>query len=316
MPFSLKDLILMVVVYASMVAGIACPGFCDLFQPLPMYFLMALFFLSFLSIELNDVWLTFRGASGLVAAFVVLKTVVLPLFVYYLFRAVAPQYAVAALLLGGISTGVVAPFISNLVRGNSPLVLVVVVITSALIPFTLPAIIKVLLSKDVEISLTAMTRLLALVIFVPIVAVQVLRRLAPRFLQGVMRVQFPLSLFLFAAINLGVFSRYSDFFIGEPFAIVMATVVSVALSVIFCVTGILFFWGRPVRDQLAGAVMLGNMNNILVIVFASQFFSPIEPMVAAMYLVPFFGLVIPLRYYEQRRSGAVPPGQKRPRLRV
>jgi BASS family bile acid:Na+ symporter len=71
-----------------------------------------------------------------------------------------------------------------------------------------------------------------------------------------------------------------------------------------------------VRDQLAGAVMLGNMNNVLVIVFSSQFFSPIEPMVAAMYLVPFFGLVIPLRYYEQRRSAAVPLKQERPRLRV
>jgi BASS family bile acid:Na+ symporter len=316
MPFRLNDIILMVVVYASMVVGIACPGFCGLFQPLPMYFLMALFFLSFLSIELNDVWQTFRGSSGLVAAFVVLKIIVMSLIVYYLFLVVAPQYAVAALLLGGISTGVVAPFISNLVRGNSPLVLVVVVLTSVLIPFTLPAIIKILLSKEVEISLAAMIRVLSLVIFVPIIAVQVLRRLAPGFLQGVMRVQFPLSLFLFAAINLGVFSRYSDFFSHEPFTIVMATVVAVALSVIFCVTGILFFWGRPVRDQLAGAVMLGNMNNVLVIVFSSQFFSPIEPMVAAMYLVPFFGLVIPLRYYEQRLSAAVPLKQERPRLRV
>jgi BASS family bile acid:Na+ symporter len=47
--------------------------------------------------------------------------------------------------------------------------------------------------------------------------------------------------------------------------------------------------------------MLGNMNNVLVLVFSSEFFTPIEPMVAAMYLVPFFGLVIPLRYYDRKR---------------
>jgi BASS family bile acid:Na+ symporter len=308
MPFGLKDLVLMIVVYASMVAGILCPGFCVSFQPLPVYFLMALFFLSFLSIELNDVWRTFRESSGIVAAFVALKIIVMPVIIYYLFRVFAPSYAVAALLLGGISTGVVAPFISNLVRGNSPLVLVVVVITSVLIPFTLPALIKLLLSREVELSLSAMVLMLALVIFVPIAAVQVLRRLAPVFLKGVMRMQFPLSLFLFAAINLGIFSRYSDFMRQEPFTIVMATVVAIVLSVIFCLTGILFFLGRPVEDQLAGAVMLGNMNNVLVLVFSSQFFSPVEPIVAAMYLIPFFGLVIPLRYYDQkRRAKAVSP---------
>jgi BASS family bile acid:Na+ symporter len=305
MPFGLKDLILMMVVYASMVAGILCPGFCASFQPLPVYFLMVLFFLSFLSIELDDVWRTFRESSGIIAAFVILKLVVVPVILYYLFRVIAPSYAVAALLLGGISTGVVAPFVSNLVRGNSPLVLVVVVITSALIPFTLPALIKLLLSREVEISLMAMVWMLALVIFVPIAAVQVLRRLAPAFLKGVMRMNFPLSLFLFAAINLGIFSRYSDFLRQAPFTIVMATVVAIALSVIFCLTGILFFLGRPVEDQLAGAVMLGNMNNVLVLVFSSEFFTPIEPMVAAMYLIPFFGLVIPLRYYDQRRRARV-----------
>jgi len=301
MPFGLKDLVLMLVVYASMAAGILCPGCCAFFQPLPVYFLMALFFLSFLSIELKDVWRTFRESAGVIAAFVVLKLVVVPVIIYYIFRVIAPSYAVAALLLGGISTGVVAPFVSNLVRGNSPLVLVVVVITSVLIPFTLPALIELLLSREVDISLTAMVRMLSLVIFVPIAAVQVLRRLAPAFLGAVMRMNFPLSLFLFAAINLGVFSRYSDFLGQAPFTVIMATAVAVAQSVIFCLTGILFFLGRPVEDQLAGAVMLGNMNNVLVLVFSSEFFTPIEPMVAAMYLVPFFGLVIPLRYYDRKR---------------
>ena len=58
------------------------------------------------------------------------------------------------------------------------------------------------------------------------------------------------------------------------------------------------------ENQLAGAVMLGNMNNVLVIVFSSEFFGPIEPIVAAMYIIPFFGLVMPLRYYSHWRARA------------
>jgi BASS family bile acid:Na+ symporter len=75
--------------------------------------------------------------------------------------------------------------------------------------------------------------------------------------------------------------------------------------VICCTVGILFFWKSSVENQLAGAVMLGNMNNVLVIVFSSEFFGPIEPMVAAMYIIPFFGLVMPLRYYSHRRTRAI-----------
>ena len=54
--------------------------------------------------------------------------------------------------------------------------------------------------------------------------------------------------------------------------------------------GILLSWGRPVEDQVAAVICLGIMNNVLVIVFSSQFFSPIEPTVAAMYMIPFFAL--------------------------
>jgi len=48
--------------------------------------------------------------------------------------------------------------------------------------------------------------------------------------------------------------------------------------------------------------MLGNLNNVLVIVFSSEFFGPIEPLVAAMYMAPFFVIVIPLRYYRHRKT--------------
>lgn len=48
--------------------------------------------------------------------------------------------------------------------------------------------------------------------------------------------------------------------------------------------------------------MLGNINNVLVIVFSSEFFGPVEPLVAAIYMIPFFVIVIPLRYYRYRKT--------------
>jgi Predicted Na+-dependent transporter len=305
MPFRLNDLLLVIVVIASMAAAIIFPDFGSLFQALPVYCVMANFFLSYLSIELGDVWKALQGHARQILSFTVMKLVILPVVLFYIFYYIAPAYALSALLLTGISTGVVAPFISNMVRGNSSLVLVVVVITSALAPFTLPLLIKIIAARQMEISFFSMLRMLALVIFVPIIAVEALRRLTPRLIAPLMKMQFPVSLLLFAVINLGVFYRYAPFFKKEPSVIILASLVAAGLGVIYCIIGIFFFWKSSLTNQLAGAVMLGNLNNVLVIVFSSQFFGPIEPMVAAMYMIPFFVIVIPLRYYRHRKIRAV-----------
>ena len=67
-----------------------------------------------------------------------LNDLILLLVILASFKYLYPSYAIAALLLSGISTGVVAPFISNLVQANSALVLVMVVTTSLFAPFSLP----------------------------------------------------------------------------------------------------------------------------------------------------------------------------------
>ncbi len=304
LPFRVNDLLLLFVVLSSMATGIIFPHFGSFFQSLPIYCLMVLFALSYLSIELDTVWRTLKDHYKTILTFTVLKSLILPVVVFYIFKFFAPTYALSALLLVGVSTGVVAPFISNLIKGNSPLVLVVVVITSVLVPITLPALIHVVAAKYAELSLIAMVRMLMLVIFVPILVIEGLRRVTPGLLKHLMKRQFPISLLLFAVINLGIFCRYAPLFKKEPIIIITASAVAIVLSAICCTVGILFFWKSSVENQLAGAVMLANMNNVLVIVFSSEFFGPIEPIVAAMYIIPFFGLVMPLRYYAQRRTRA------------
>ena len=298
----LNDILLVLVVVFSMTAAIIFPDFASRFEAFPFYSLMINFFLSYLSIDLGSVWKALKGHGGQILVFTIVKLALLPLAIYFVCRLVAPDYALSALLLTGVSTGVVAPMISNMVHGNSALVLVVVVITSALAPFTLPALIKAAVAREVTISFLAMFRNLAIVIFVPIVFVEVIRYVVPRIVAPVVKIRFTVSLILFAFINLGVFYRYAPFFKNEPSAVITATIVTFILAAIYCVAGILFFRKGPIENRIAGAVMTGNINNVLVIVFSSQFFGPVEPLVAAMYMIPFFIIVIPLRYYHHRKT--------------
>ncbi|MGE5841946.1 MAG: bile acid:sodium symporter family protein [Deltaproteobacteria bacterium] len=296
--FRVRDLILLIVIYSSLVAGILFPRVCEVFQPFPLYCMMSLLFLSFLSISLSDISETLRRKGVLIGVFLLIRMILLPAAVFLLFNAVWPGYGLSALLLTGIATGVVAPFISGLLQANTPLVLVVVVCSSLLVPFTLPPMVDIFCGRTMELSVWAMMRLLLLVIFVPVALAQLLRKISSIAAETLRRYQFPISLFIFAVTNMGIFSKYSNFFYQEPVTIALATGVAFVLAGLYLVAGILISWGRPVEDQVASVICLGIMNNVLVIVFSSQFFTPIEPTVAAMYMIPFFALIVPLRAYK------------------
>ena len=297
----LNDILLVLVVISTGVVAVTFPDFGSRFGGLPFYCLMALFFLSYLSMDIASIRKALKDYPARLVLFTVMKLAILPVIVYSAFHFVAPKYALSALLLTGVSTGVTAPLISNMVRGNSALVLVAVVITSALAPFTLPAVIKIAVAKEVATSFLSMLWTLATVIFIPVIIVEIIRYLLPRLVAPILKINFPLSLLLFTLMTLGVFYRYTHFFEKEPYVIIIATLVAFVLAIIYCVVGILFFYKESVENHLSGAIMLANINNVLVIVFSSEFFGPVEPLVAAMYVLPFFVIVIPLRYYYYRK---------------
>jgi BASS family bile acid:Na+ symporter len=295
----LSDLLLLLVVFSSMLAGVFFPHLGRYFQPYPFYCMMFLLFLSFLSLKLGAIGRTLRDHLSLTVWLTFFKLVALPVLIFFILKATYPRYATAGLLLSGVSTGVVAPFIATLVRSNGSLVLLMVVTTSLLVPFTLPLLVKVFVGRALDISLIAMMKMLSLIVFVPILAVEGCRKWFPGLLRVLLRCRYPTSLGIFAAINLGVFSKYSGYFRQQPGLLVGASSVALALGGMLFLLGILCAWKAGPMDRLASAIAAGNMNNVLIIVFASHFFGPLEATVAAMYMIPFFLLIFALRAYER-----------------
>jgi len=292
-----RDWILLIVSFASIAAGILIPGLGEPLSPFPKYFMMALLFLSFVSIHVDRVFRTFRQEPRKLSMLIAAKLLFLPLAVYAIFSVTIPQYALAALLLSGVSTGVVSPFFSLMVGADTPLVLSMVVITSFLVPFTLPFLVKTLAGSNLEISLLSMTRLLSMVVFIPILLVEAVRRWAPHILNRLEEQRYAASLVLFAMTNLGVFARYSDYLRSDPIAVIASLGVAVLLAAVCFWAGLAYTWGKPLEEQLSVIICFYVMNNILVLVFSSEFFGPLETVVAAVYSIPFYGILIPLRFY-------------------
>jgi BASS family bile acid:Na+ symporter len=298
-------LALITVVLVSMGLGVLFPGPSALFTPWVLYFMMTILFLSFLRMEFRRIWEFGRRDLLEVALWAAVKLGVMPVVFWAAARCVMPDYALPVLLLSGVSTGVVAPFISTLLGADTPRVLRCVMVTSLLVPLTLPSWVKLLAGADLSIPFGHMVRMLAMVIFIPMGAVILARRTVPAFLALVDRMQFPLSLSLFFSINLGVFSRYADFLqrhvADVGVALALAFLMAILSSALGAALGAL--WKKRL-DGLTGAVCLTFVNNVLIIVFAFRFFDAHAPLLSAMYMVPFFIMIVPLRIWARRATGS------------
>ncbi|MEW6533114.1 MAG: bile acid:sodium symporter [Thermodesulfobacteriota bacterium] len=306
----LADLLILVVTFGSAAVAVALPALGTPFQPYIPFFLMIMLFLSFLRIDFRALLNLSTSSLLRLVALTTVKLVALPALLYWLTLLVLPEYAVPVLLLTGISTGVVGPFIAGLVGAEMALVLRMVIVTTLLVPFTLPPLVKVLAGADVVVPLGMMIRLLVGVIFVPVLVVLFLRRYFPSVPEKIAARQYPVSLFMFALINFGVFSKYSEFFFQHPLEILLSIGVAYVAAVIYYVAGFALSPGLSVPEKMAAGVSFGVMNNVLVIVFASRFFGPLAPTLATMYMFPFFTMIIPLRMIgEKSRTKSISRGE-------
>jgi BASS family bile acid:Na+ symporter len=293
--FRKNDFILLLVIFSAMGVGIGLPEFGRVFSPYPLYFMMSQLFFSFLKIDFLQVFHELRKKGFILFVLCLFKLCILPAGLFFITQAIWPEYALPVLLLSGISTGVLGPFISGLLEASTLLVLMMVVVSSLLAPFSLPALVSLLIGHTIEISFLVMVRILVMVIFLPALAAILLRHLCPTYLEKLEKVQFPASLIFIACINLGVFAKYSSFFIGTPVKVAETILVSFILSAVYHLLGFLVTWGMNREDRLAGAISFAYMNNVLIVAFSSQFFGPLSPALAALYMLPFFTMIVPAR---------------------
>ncbi len=280
--------------------GIGLPELGRVFAPYPLYFLMLQLFFSFLSINFLQAFQEIKKKASILLILCLFKLALIPVGLFFAAQALWPKYAVPVLLLSGISTGVVAPFISGLVEASTSLVLVMVVVSSLIAPFSLPALVSLLVGQTIEIPFLTMVRILAMVIFLPAGAAILVRNLYPSVLGKLEKFQFPTALLTFACITLGVFAKYSSFFLKTPVVVAETILVAFVLSVIYHTIGFFVNWRMKREDRLAGAISFAYMNNVLVVAFSSHFFGPLSPALAALYMFPFFTMIVPARIVGQR----------------
>jgi BASS family bile acid:Na+ symporter len=195
-------------------------------------------------------------------------------------------------MLAGASTGVTSPFFTSLCRGNISYCLLMAVVTSLILPLSLPTMVKVLANATLDYDLISMALFLAMIIFVPLIAAFIFRAVAPGMLVSMNRMSYPISLVVVAGINFGALGRYVPYLKSNPEQILYCGIFSIGLAVVLVCLG--WFSARSVNwsERVAASGSQVWVNNILIIALAVHMNQPLAATLSAFYLIPLYGFVV------------------------
>ncbi len=294
------DLTLLAAIAVSTVIGILVPSFGIIFEPHLLVLLGFLLFLNLIKMDPQELGLQFKKPIPIIL-FTAIKLFAIPLLLFGVTSIIYPSLAIPVLLLSGISTGLGAPFVINVFERSHqlPLVVGMIIASSVVVPFVLPSLVYFLV--DVEkfhIPFLDMIILLAEALFLPLFAGWLVKSKVPKIAKKIESSSFLPSVILISFMNLGIYAKFSNYFISEYSFV---TTMIIAVFVLFFVYGLIGYFTSYIigkkdkSSRVAAFVIMSYVNNTLVVVFASQFFGTEVAALAAFYNLAYYGLMVPLK---------------------
>ena len=286
-----NDAVLAAAIAGSMSVGVLLPSVGLLVEPYLLVWLGILLFLNLIRLSTQDLVATFARPKSL-AVLAAVKLVALPVAMFALTYALYRPFALPVLLLSGISTGLGAPFVANIVGGRLPLIVGMIIATSLAVPFVLPSLVYALVGSEFEIPILHMVLLLSAALFIPLGAGWLTKRHAPAASAFADRNSFLLSIIFVVLINLGMFSTLSEYFFSDQMFLLQTLAAS---FLAFAAFGVIGYVAVPKHERAAGLISTTYVNNTLVMVFAAQFFGPQVAALAAVYNIPYYAGILVIK---------------------
>ena len=233
----------------------------------------------------------------------------LPLGLYGLARWLVPAFALGVLITAAMPAGLAGTSLVDIVKGNTALALVITLVTSAVCPLVTPLVIRLGSGASAGEGWAFMGRqaaFLALILFLPVAAAWVVRRLFPaaveRHRQGLTGLSILSLTLLIIAIMASVSDRFKVLIDREPWSAVGLLLFMGLFSALMHLAGYFLAPWRPVGDRAAISINSAYVNNGLAMVFATTFFKENDfAVLPAIFLeIPMVLAILPLRAWVAR----------------
>ena len=287
-------------IFASF-TGLFFPSFIAYLPITPSLCLMAILYLSFLNTSPNRLIVNFRITQKSFYKLIALKLFVLPIIVTAVFHIFLPQYALSALLLSGISAGVVTPIMATMFRADFSLSTIGLVGSCLLAPITLPLLVKIyacITASDLTLNISTFSMILFLstMIVVPFILAQLTRLWIPRLHYMLQSYGFYLGLVFAFLVSYMIFANISEFLLSNLSLILSSFFISLLIAITLLLLTLVMTYGESRDQRLAIIIACCGINNMLAVIFCTDFFTPLETITTATYIIPFNMLVPVYRF--------------------
>ncbi len=298
----LRDVILIIVAFAGIVAGIQLPQWGKPLEWFPRVSLMIILYLSFLGLQTDALFTSAASLRPRLTVLVAGKLLLVPLVTFFILSAIMPKFALGGLLLAAAPAGVTSTVFAAMVGADFTLAVTGVVLTSLLSPFTLPVLVSFALywlgqtpNAMARFSPLDMSVNMATLILVPFLLAKITVAISPRFASILEQTRFWVCTLTIGVANLAVFAKYSPPLRQNPELLLPALGAALFAGGFFIVCAALLSWRWPLPQQGTLWLCFGATNSILAMILGMEFFGMKEALPGALFAIPAVLMVLPAR---------------------
>ncbi len=294
--FKLIEKYFWAILILALIAGLLLPQYGAGLEFLMTPILMIILFMVFLKTDCLLILKQFRKPL-FITYIITLFLIVLPSLIYLGTRWIDESLAIGLLLLAGTPAAVASPVLTDIVKGNRTLALAIVIPSYVVAPIVMPLLFVFWTGESITLDPFMMFKVLLLMIFIPLVASQTIKRAGgENLIEKTKKYYGPLNIILIAIIVFIAISPQADFIKENPTEVFTnlgwVYGLAIAMHIIGYAAG---FWKKK-EDRLALAVTKAYPNNALSIVLALQFFTPEIVIITVLSQFPWNTLPGPFKW--------------------
>lgn len=254
----------------GMITGLINPACSGALMPLLELFLMITLFLVFLKTDIAQIFQKMKNYRQVVFL-TVMYMIVIPVLFFGLIRPCSSELAVGVLLLTAMPAGAASPALTDIAKGNTALSASIVITTSVVAPVTVPLLFWSLRLESLSIDYWMVFKNLAMLVFLPMAASQLVKRLFPVLVGKSSPLFTSFNVLLLTVMVYAIIGSQRDTILNEPVKILWQTGFLYLVFVALHIIGYFMGFREDREGRIATAIGAAYMNNAMAIVLAAVY---------------------------------------------
>lgn len=259
------------IILISLVLGALMPKLFFGVSNFATLILQVIFFLSSLKIKLSGMKSYLKDLRDEFVV-VIYMLLVLPLAVYAVTIVLAPDLVLPLTLLAAMPAGMSVPLMVEVVGGRVAYGLLLTIITQILSPFTIPFLIYLLFSAQIEVPFLSMIFSLIKIIFIPFILAQVFKKYSTNLVLKFNNYSKSLSILLLGLLLAGIIAKHNQILHANIWLVFRLGLISIIFYILLHLFGYsLTFWQNH-KEKLTVMASTTYMNFVLALYLIIVYF--------------------------------------------